>query len=93
MSATSVQYQDDEKQAMARAAVTLLARWGVSDDMADPPAERVRACQRQRTCRLAWQQLGLQQFRLDELSNLTETNRVSGTFVGCPKFRDWGSRA
>ena len=34
MSATSVQYQDDEKQAMARAAVTLLARWGVSDVMA-----------------------------------------------------------
>lgn len=34
MSAASVQYQDDERQAMARAAVTMLAHWGVSDDMA-----------------------------------------------------------
>jgi hypothetical protein len=31
MPAASVRYQDDEKQAMARAAVTLLAHWGVSD--------------------------------------------------------------
>jgi hypothetical protein len=31
MPATSVQYQDDERQAMARAAATLLAHWGVSN--------------------------------------------------------------
>lgn len=34
MPTASVQYQDDEKQAMARAALTLLAHWGVSDGMA-----------------------------------------------------------
>ena len=34
MPATRIEYQDDEKQAMARAAVTLLARWGVSEVMA-----------------------------------------------------------
>ena len=31
MASASVQYQDDETQAMARAAVTLLAHWGVPD--------------------------------------------------------------
>ena len=31
MPTASVQYQDDERQTMARAAVTLLAHWGVSD--------------------------------------------------------------
>lgn len=31
MPAASVQYQNDERQAMVRAAVTLLAHWGVSD--------------------------------------------------------------
>lgn len=35
MPTASVQYQDDERQAMARAAGTLFAHWGVSDVTAD----------------------------------------------------------
>jgi hypothetical protein len=35
MPTASAEYKDDEKQAMARAAATLLARWGASDETVD----------------------------------------------------------
>lgn len=35
MSIVSAQYDDDEKLAMARAAVAVVGRWGVSDEMVE----------------------------------------------------------
>lgn len=50
MASASVQYQDDETQAMARAAVTLLAHWGVPDV---PPDSLLDGASGERTERAA----------------------------------------